>query len=283
MRLLARNTFNPHSEAHYAFYTSFRDITTVLHCHDFYEFFLIADGQIIHRVNDDEQLLKQGTFVFIRPDDEHCYQGSGDSDCQLINLAFLVRSLDALLDYLGEGFYPQRLLDSPMPPVIQLSVQDTQQIIARLNTFNRIAGDDADYQRTTLRILLFELFTWLFAPATSPYRESGIEWLDTLVETMHQPEHFAEGVARMQALAGCSSEHLSRIFKAHFGITPTEFVAEVRLNYAANMLANSDRDIIYIAMEAGFGNLSHFYKLFKEKFKTTPKAYRRTQQRSLIP
>src|SRR5690606_35841950 len=101
MRLLARNTFNAQSEAHYAFYTSFRDITTVLHCHDFYEFFLIADGQIIHCINGEEQPLQQGAFVFVRPDDEHAYQGTGDSDCQLINLAFLAATLNDLFSYLG--------------------------------------------------------------------------------------------------------------------------------------------------------------------------------------
>lgn len=283
MRLLARDTFHPQSEAHYASYVSFRDIATTLHCHDFYEFFLIASGKIIHRINGEALLLKAGAFVFIRPDDEHAYRGTGDGDCQLVNLAYRASTLDALFDYLGEGFKPQRLLQRPMPPTVQLSTQDTQRVTARLDMFNRTAAGDEAYKRTALRMLLFDLFTWLF-PADKPaYRQSGIKWLDNLVAAMHKPEHFVAGIPRMQALADCSPEHLARTFKANFEITPTEFVNELRLRYAANLLVNSDRPIIDVAQEAGFGNLSYFYRLFKQQFNTTPKTFRQSRSRTLIP
>ena len=47
--------------------------TYQLHCHDFYEFFLVTKGRALHIVNDTVQTVSRGSLVFVRPDDAHCY------------------------------------------------------------------------------------------------------------------------------------------------------------------------------------------------------------------
>ena len=47
--------------------------TYQLHCHDFYEFFLVTKGRALHIVNDTVQTVSRGSLVFVRLDDAHCY------------------------------------------------------------------------------------------------------------------------------------------------------------------------------------------------------------------
>ncbi|MFA6508446.1 MAG: AraC family transcriptional regulator [Treponemataceae bacterium] len=64
------------------------------------------------------------------------------------------------------------------------------------------------------------------------------------------------------------------LFKAETGQTFTEYLAGVRCDKAAELLVNSDRTILDIAVSCGFNNLSHFYHVFKKKKGASPKKYR---------
>lgn len=64
------------------------------------------------------------------------------------------------------------------------------------------------------------------------------------------------------------------LFKAETGQTFTEYLAGIRCDKAAEILVGSERTILDIAISCGFGNLSHFYHVFKKRHGTSPKRYR---------
>lgn len=84
-----------------------------------------------------------------------------------------------------------------------------------------------------------------------------------------------EDVLRTCAL-GRSQFHA--LFKAETGQTFTEYLAGIRCDKAAELLVNSERTILDIAISCGFGNLSHFYHVFKKRTGTSPKRYRETAE-----
>lgn len=57
----------------------------------------------------------------------------------------------------------------------------------------------------------------------------------------------------MVSLSGRSKEHLARMMKKYYGITTSEFINRLRLNYAANMLLNSNMATIDICLRVGSG------------------------------
>ena len=81
--------------------------------------------------------------------------------------------------------------------------------------------------------------------------------------------------------SGVSFGHLSRTLKTHTGLTPTEFINEIRIKRAAYELATTDRDIGVIAFDCGFENLSYFYRRFRQVHGKTPRSYREEAKRSL--
>lgn len=283
LRAEARKLINPETGAHYAFYSAFEALFTQFHDHDFYEIFLITQGRIVHLVNGEQQLLSEGMLVFIRPNDAHSYQKHADDDCQLINLAFTVQTIDALFRYLNPEFTPASLTMPALPPIQTLSQLEKIHVQHRLESLNSFPTHDSPRIRVALRALLAELLNEHFL-----FREEADEpdipiWLQEVCILMRQPQHFIEGRSALLRLAQRSEEHVGRNFKRYLGITPSHYINTLRLNYAANLLIHTDRTIMDIMFDAGFGNLSHFYHLFREKWQVSPNEFRKANHKKFIP
>jgi Bacterial regulatory helix-turn-helix proteins, AraC family./Glycosyl hydrolases family 39. len=69
--------------------------------------------------------------------------------------------------------------------------------------------------------------------------------------------------------------YLSKFIKKHLGMTFTDYLNSVRLNYAVEELINTDKPITRIALENGFSTTFLFNKCFKEAYKITPNEYRK--------
>lgn len=73
---------------------------------------------------------------------------------------------------------------------------------------------------------------------------------------------------------GISSSYLSRLFKKETGISLQDFINDVRVEKAANLLRYSEETLPGIAEYVNFPSQSYFGKIFKQKMKMTPKQYR---------
>jgi AraC family cel operon transcriptional repressor len=282
MHLKTRDLIDPVTEVHYAYHKSLGGITFP-HYHDFFEIFLITKGKALHKINGRDEILEEGMLVFIRPNDIHYYERIENESCELINVAFPAATIRQLFDYFGEGFKASRLLNLKNPPTLKLSSIEKDIIISRFNKLNTLSRGKKIMIRTELRILLAEIFSKYFAEEKHEEKEDVPSWLSKARSEMKKKENFIAGINRMYELTARSPEHLSRSLKKYYGETPTDFINKLRLNYAANLLVNTDEDITAIVMESGFDNLSHFYHLFKKAFGIAPKEFRSKNQKSLIP
>jgi AraC-like DNA-binding protein len=79
----------------------------------------------------------------------------------------------------------------------------------------------------------------------------------------------------LAARARLSSFHFLRSFRAITGQTPRQVVIATRLRAAAALLRTTQRPILDVAFEAGFGDASHFMASFARAFGTSPGGYRR--------
>ncbi len=81
------------------------------------------------------------------------------------------------------------------------------------------------------------------------------------------------------AHVGCVSlRECYRIFNNGLNISPIEYINEYRLQIARQLLTKTDKSITQICMECGFGSSSFFGKVFKNKYRYTPKEYRKNYQ-----
>ena len=72
-----------------------------------------------------------------------------------------------------------------------------------------------------------------------------------------------------------SARHLSRVFRAHYGIPPIAYRCRKRLHDAARYLAETDFSVAEIAERTGYADQSRFSAAFKKHFGIYPTEYRR--------
>ncbi len=98
-------------------------------------------------------------------------------------------------------------------------------------------------------------------------------WFFELTSFMSKKENFTAGLPRMLESAHMSQEHLTRVFKKYTGITPTQYINDLRLEYAATLIIDKGTEISDACFLSGFNNISHFYHQFKRKYGCSPKQY----------
>lgn len=92
----------------------------------------------------------------------------------------------------------------------------------------------------------------------------------------HVYAHLEEDISfdRLAEVACLSPWHWSRIYAAMRGETIAATIRRLRLQRAADRLANSRLDVSVIASRAGYGSTETFGRAFKEAFGCAPGAYR---------
>jgi len=88
----------------------------------------------------------------------------------------------------------------------------------------------------------------------------------------YQKDFCLEDVAKA---ANLSPYHFIRVFKSQTGKTPYEFLMDLKLQKAKEMLLDSTKTITEICSELGFSSPSHFAAVFSKNVGETPKAYRK--------
>ena len=74
-----------------------------------------------------------------------------------------------------------------------------------------------------------------------------------------------------------SEKYISRYFKEHFHITLSQYVAYLRLEYAKQLLQDTDISVTEVAMRSGYQNISYFIRSFKKTYGVSPLKYRKKQ------
>lgn len=243
-----------------------------LHCHEYYEIFLMTKGKAYHTVNGKTSIIEEGALIFIRKDDAHLYNYA-EGPFEFINLAFSESTIMELFDYLGDGFPSHSLLSAKYAPEVFLTKNEVKKLYMKMAEINTVSFSDSKRLKFKIRKLLSEIFSNYFD--ISPEDDSDIPfWLENACRKMRDPKNFIEGKEKLFELAGKSKEHTARSMKKYYNQTPTEYVNELRLSYAANLLISSNYNIIDICYECGFQNVSWFINEFTRCFGTTPKQFK---------
>ena len=64
-----------------------------------------------------------------------------------------------------------------------------------------------------------------------------------------------------------------RFFKKYVGMSCLEYIKNLRLEKAAELLSRGEVSVLEASLSAGFSNLSYFYREFKKKYGVTPKNF----------
>lgn len=123
--------------------------------------------------------------------------------------------------------------------------------------------------------LVLELLAEASRSRISTDEKSIPRWLSQAKDFLH--DNFAESfvLEDVVKVAGVHPVHLSRVFREKFGCTIGEYVRRLRVEFAVRKICSTDAYLTEIAVAAGFADLSHFSRTFKEYFGFSPSEYRK--------
>lgn len=98
------------------------------------------------------------------------------------------------------------------------------------------------------------------------------------LEFMH--DNYSRGLSldEIASAAYLSEYHFARLFKEIIGVTPHVYLANLRLERARKLLAETELAISEVASMVGYQSQSHFTKVFKSITGVTPRGYRESSR-----
>lgn len=102
--------------------------------------------------------------------------------------------------------------------------------------------------------------------------------LYSIVKTMeYMKENYGEKISidMLLKIANMSKSNYIASFKTLSRYTPIEYLTEIRVEKAKEMLFNTQKTVSTIAQDCGFFDSSHFTSTFKKKTGQSPKQYRK--------
>ncbi|MFD0717632.1 helix-turn-helix domain-containing protein [Paenibacillus sp. GCM10027626] len=135
---------------------------------------------------------------------------------------------------------------------------------------------EAILMQDVLKLLLFiaqELAVYRKETLPSRY-DVNKDIIKTL--TLYMETNYKQPISlqTLTAIANYQSTYLIKHFKKETGLTPIQYLLQLRMNAAKNYLDTSDMPIKEVAAECGFGSIHHFSGEFKRKFGLYPSEWR---------
>lgn len=83
-----------------------------------------------------------------------------------------------------------------------------------------------------------------------------------------------ESISYLAKKLNVTSEYFCRLFKHELGMSPGQYLTDLRIQSAMYDLLNTDENLEKIAQKNGFSNANYFGKSFKKRVGKTPLQYR---------
>jgi AraC family transcriptional regulator len=139
----------------------------------------------------------------------------------------------------------------------------------------------SDVAASTLahRLATHMLATYCSVPVGGRTREPGLlspRAVDRVAQLIDAELHEPLSLERLAAVVALSPYHFARAFKASTGMPPHRFVTQRRMDRAMTLLTTTRASVMEIAYAVGFGNVSHFRRLFRRHTGFLPGSVRDT-------
>lgn len=246
------------------------------HKHSFWEIVICINGNATHYINDVEYKFSTGDIIIMKPNCTHDYKIAQNSNYAHYDFYTNANDVKKCCDIYALDFFAEITADDK-PIHLKTTKQNTVAIAEKLKQL------DAIQQQPSYAVLGESIYKTILQFIIGISHENYLtqnsqlpDWFKTIVSLMTSHEHIGDSVEDIVVLSGFSHGHLVKLFKKHTGQTLSEYFATIKMNYALTLLKNKDISILEISNYLGYSSLSHFIKLFKDYFDTTPKQYRKT-------
>lgn len=239
-----------------------------LHMHDCYSIAVILGGKHVYRQGHEKTLTGRGSVIMTNPGVPHANIAKDREGWQCLSFYFDEK---VFTDVFGDSISEDRSFE-----FIQSVTEDvylSQKLMTLgMAAFAKRGRLEQDMQVSRLLAHLLRRYA-SHVPRNSTTTNSRC-YIDQCKAYMH--DNIAEDIslADLSHVAGLNADYLCRAFKRQVGMTPHEYLMNIRINQARVNLKKGMRPA-EVAQLTGFSDQSHLTRLFRRYTQSTPGQYQR--------
>ena len=240
-----------------------------LHKHpNFSEIMYIESGSGLFCIEDRKYPIEKGDIIVINHDTLHSFEIS-DEDV-------IFDSLCITNIYL-KGLPVNDIIPHIMEPVIKSSDKSKFIVELVLRVIDEVQNEEPGYAPIAGGLLM-AIFAYIrrnfVSKQTLKSKTSSKDLAKTIKEYICQNFRKELSLESIAEAFYISTYYLSHLMKDEYDISPIQYIMQLRIGEAQNLLGNTDLTVTDISYSVGYKNISYFNILFKRHVGMTPVEYR---------
>ena len=235
-------------------------------------------------VNDQQVLLQEGDGIFINRRVLHTFSMAGETEVRMPNILFdpvlLYGSRESV--YWEKYVKPLALSKGFTHEVFRRQAPWQAEILGQAErAFSLLTAEDYGYE-LRVRAALSEIFLLLtqHIPDLGNTEAKSQTEMDRIRQMLSFIQlHYTEPVSVQQIAdsAFISRRECMRSFQWVLGTSPIQYVIDLRLRKAKQLLLETDFPVMEIGARCGFPDQSYFTRVFREKTGVSPGKFRKSR------
>ena len=221
----------------------------------------VVKGSERYEIEGEKHVLKAGQFLFVRPHEE--VKAEVDQHYPA----------EGICIYLAPDLFKSKLERSRMTEMIlpDFPIDDrhlrVQTFFERLAAVDKLTNTDLFLANCTNYFTEYLIRTNQNLQLTKAGKKSTKQFLWRQIEYARQFMH--QNMDRKLALKDIATEaclspfHFQRIFKAFYGVSPTHYLSNIRMERACSLISSGEKNMTDIADLCGFDDIKYFKKCVK--------------------
>ena len=244
------------------------DWHSTLHTHPFTELFYVVDGKGEFNIQGQRFPVKPNDFVIINPQVEHTELSSPDEPLEYIVLGINGLSFSNLTP-VSEGGHPFSFFN----------LRDEQKDILRyLNAMVQEAtSQQMSYElvcHNLLEILLIKILRHQHFDLEVGKQSKATKDISFIKHYLETYYHESIQLADLASMTHLSRFYISHSFKKEIGMSPMEYLIDIRIKESKILLRTTNYSISQVADIVGFTTPTYFSKQFRKSTGISPTDYR---------
>lgn len=236
-----------------------------LHWHSFFELEFLVKGEAFQTINGVTYHYQPGSCCLLSPSDYHSIEVV--TPIEILNLSF------------NESILSQEQLERIVIDKSLLFHQFQAPQLEVIESLFRLCIKEYEQSppdSLCLKMMINCLLTKVFSTAGTHngLTPAAASPLQAVILFLHTHFHESPTLSQAAAVAHYNSSYFSAVFHAEFGMSYTEYLTRIKIDYAKKMLLSTDLSIEKICQQSGFSSPSSFLQAFKKLVGTTPTSFR---------
>ena len=266
-----------------------KEFTYPIHNHEVFELnFVEHAAGVLRTVGDSNEVIGDYDLVLITsPELEHVWE---QHTCRNDNIREV--TIQFFLDLSDDGYLAKTPFLSLRKMLLQarrgisFPMDDIMRVYTLIDTLSSVK--DGFYAVMQFLTILYELSKskHIHVLATNSYAkvESESDSRRVLKVKNYIAKNYMDEIrlSTLADIAGMSPSAFSRFFKLHTGRNLSDYIIDMRLDYASRRLVDTSDGVAEICFACGFNNLSNFNRLFKKHKGCSPSKFRENYHKTRV-